>query len=595
MKKLRGKREERAIEGTRSHPPQVDIAANVQIKAGGQAWRTAAQRIYEYLRGEMGDAEDQRKRIYEKTWESQIQRTVPLIWRMARERSTLYLRAAYRELFDDNDEPITGDGLKAMRREYKRMKVDRRLRTAQEHLSALQNATVWVWLTATGYRLLTPPIHDQWVTVGRIDGQDVDDVIAWRIRFPVIADPFARSVPTAMALITRDRAIWESGPEGWEGVGIWEEDGSNPFGRIPVMYLRGCDPAPGEFLVPVQESNLDAQRAANHDYTDQGTIARKDGYAQAYVKGLTQTQALEMETGPETVIGIPAEGDFGYANPKADLSGYALQLDAFLKMVIACSGLSPQAVMKSIGTTGQAKRVENQQAEVETQRDKDEFESGEQQLYELIQLATKIRNGGVDVLPAGATMRVTHRQPIMPADPLADAEAKKMRIEMLIDSVASVIAEERAISLEDAQVIAQKNLKLQRELGTLPEEFDETVTTTPKPADGETTATPEPAESVETQTPAPSEGSPPNLAAGGEVQKAALNGAQVAELRGTIQAVADGLLPAGTARAIILAAYPISGPDVDAMLSPLDGFEAKKPAAPRPFGAPPQQAPEVPA
>lgn len=580
MKRLQGQREERAVEGVATAPPRTG-STTVQIRAGGSVWRETAQRIYEYYRREMGDATVQRKRVYEKTWDTQTQRTVPLIWRMVRERATLYLQPADRLLLAGDGKPVPDAVLAAFRAEYKRAKVDRRLRTAQEHLSALQNATLWVWLTSTGYRLLTPPIHDQWVTLGRIDGQEVEDVVAWRIRFPVISDPFATSVPTAMALITPTLAVWESGPKGWAGVGIWRDDGSNPFGRIPVAYFRGCDPAPGEFFVPVPDDSLDAQRAANADLTDVGAIARKQGYAQGYVKGLTQAQTSELETGPETLVGV-GDGELGYASPGADIVGYGQQLDSYLKLVIACSGMSPATVMKSTGITALAKIVENIDREVERQRDKDEFESGEQVLYDLIQLATEINNGGVAVLPKGAIVRVKHREPITPADPINDAQAKKMRIDMAVDCAASVIAAEKAIPIEEAQELAKRNLELQRELGLLPALVNDDAKSAGAGASGEETEADE-AEAGQS----PPDGAPPALDAEGDVQRAALNGAQVAEMRGTVQAVADGLLPAATARAIILASFPVDATTVDAMLAPLEGFEPRKPAAASPpFGAP---------
>lgn len=547
-------------------------STTVQIRAGGARWRTTAQRIYEYLRREMGDAAVERARVYPKTWESQIQRTVAMIYRTSRAQATLYLSDPDRACLDDEGTPIADDQVAAIRREYKRMKVNRRLRTANEHLSALRNATVWVWLTSEGYRLLTVPIHDQWITLGRIDAQEVDDVAAWRIRFPVVSDPYATSAPTAIALITKDRAVWECGPSGWAGKGIWEKDGRNPFGRIPVMYLRGSDPAPGEFLVPVPEDSLDSQRAANHDFTMMGDVGRKQAYSQAVAKGLTQTQASEIEVGPESVVGIPADASFTFEAPHPEMTAFGGQLESYLKFVIACSGLSPATVMQSTAITALGKIVENLDQEIERKRDRDEFESGEQQLYELIQLATEIRNGGRPVLPKGVTLKVTHREPVMPADPINDAQAKKQRIDMLVDCAASIIATERAISLDDAQAIALDNLARQRELGAVPISLDSTASETPAP---DATA--------KTETPAPADGGPPNLAAGGEVQKQALNGAQVAELRGVIEAVAAGTLPKDSARAIILASYPIAPADVDAMLSPLDGFVPV--AKPSPFGA----------
>lgn len=443
-------------------------STTVEIRAGGTRWRKTARLNHQYLRREMRDAEDERKRVYPKTWETQIQRTVPLLWRMVREIATLYLRAPARSF-----EGATSAELATIEAAYRAAKVNRRLRTAQEHLAATGNATVWVWLTSTGYRLLVPPIHDQWAFSGRIDGQEVDDVEEWRLRVPIVTDPFAAYAPTAMALITKTRAVWESGPKGFVGQGIWAKDGSNPFGRIPVVILRASDPAPGEFFAPCPEDLLDAQRAVNHDFTSMGDWARKQGYSQAVAKGLTQTQANEIEVGPESVVGIPADASFTFESPGPDLAGAGGQLDAFIKLVIACSGMSPATVMKSTGITALAKIVENIDREVERQRAKDEFECGEQDLYGLMAQASKIRSGGLAVLPENVVVRVKHREPVMPADPTNDAQAKKQRIDMAIDCAATIIAAEQAISVDEGQKLALEHLRLQQELdaarGTKPQ------------------------------------------------------------------------------------------------------------------------------
>lgn len=560
---------------TRTSTPRLG-STTVQIKAGGDRWRKTATIIYGYLRREMSDAESERKRVYPRTWDTQIQRTVALTWRMARELATLYLHSVDRTLVDDDGKPIGDEEIKAMRREYKRAKIDRRMRTAQEQYSALQNATVWVWLTSTGYRILTPPIHDQWAFSGRVDGQEVDDIVEWRVRFPVVTDPFATSVPTATALITKTRAIWESGPAGWAGTGIWAKDGSNPFGRIPVVYLRGCDPAPGEFFVPVPEDSVDAARAVNHDYTMMGDVGRKQAYAQAVAKGLTQVQANDIEVGPESVVGIPDNGSFTYESPKPELAAFGGQLDSFIKIVIACTGLSPATVMNSTGITALSKIVENVAQDVERQRARDEFESGEQQLYELIQLATEIRNGGIATLPKGAQMAVTYREPKMPVDPVNDASAKKQRIEMLIDCAASIIAAEKAIPIEQAQELAKKNLELQRELGALPPEFDETkgATTTPPPADPVETQTPTPDAGEVTVTPPPP---------GTDIQKEALNGAQMDSMKGIVTEATNGLISARSARAMLQAGLPsIDVSLIDEMLADVGTFKPQVAGAPPP-------------
>jgi len=67
-------------------------------------------------------------------------------------------------------------------------------------------------------------------------------------------------------------------------------------------------------------------------------------------------------------------------------------------------------------------------------------------------------------------------------------------------------------------------------------------------------------------------------AATGDVQGTALNGAQVESLLSIIQLVSSGALPASTARALMVAAFPaISTDTLDEMLAGLDGFKPPVP------------------
>lgn len=418
-----------------------------QRMSGGMAgispqWRDDARVIFEYLRRDMTDAYNQRIEVYPETGANHIQRTAPLIYRLARELSTLYLREPERQFVG-----LSNDEAAVIKAEYLRARVNRRFRTAQEHLSVLANATVWVWLTPTDYRLLVIPIHDQWVTPQGLIAQEVADIAEWRVRFNVFTDG---AMTPAIALITANKAVWESGP--WQGNGVWVDDGSNPFGRIPVALLRGTDPAPGEFLSPIPQDLRDSQRAVNHDFTDIGEVRRKQGFGQAYAKGVNPAQAKKIKVGPERVVGLPDGAEFGFASASPDLAGSSASLKSFLEFVIACNGMNPATVMKSAGITALAKIIEIQDREVERIRSVDEFVSAEQEVFELIALALKYRNEGVPVVPTtGVTVKVTHREPIQPSDPTSAAQAAVQRIGAHLDTAATVLARELGIPVAEAQ------------------------------------------------------------------------------------------------------------------------------------------------
>lgn len=427
---------------------------SVTLRAGGSRWREIAELLFRYLGRDMSDAEACRLDLYPDTGADHVPRTIALVWRLARELSTLYLRPPSRTFVGAEDSEVPG-----IEKVYKTSRFNRRARTAQEQVSAIGNATMWCWLTSDGFRWMVPPVHDQWVTPSRIDASEVEDIAEWRVRFPVVTDPYATTVATATALITPTRAVWESGPKGWVGTGIWAKNGSNPFGCIPVIMLRASDPAPGEWWASVPEDLLDAQRAVNHDLTDVGEFARKQGFAQAVAKGLTQQQASEIEIGPEKVVGIPdPTGSFGYESPGADLNGCIAQMRAYVELVIATTGLNPATVMKSAGITALAKIIEVMDREVERIRHKDEFELAEQRAYELMALACKIRAGWLPIFPEGVTVTVEYREPVMPADPTSAAQAGSMLIEQGRETAATLLAYERGISLDDAKKRVEDNL-----------------------------------------------------------------------------------------------------------------------------------------
>ena len=548
------------------------VSSSIVIRAGGDRWRRKARLLYEYARREMRDAEDQRRQFYPDTWATHIQRTIPLTWRMAREMSTLYLRSPLREW-----KGATDTQRETIEQVYAEKKVNRKLRQAHEHLSVVQNATVWVWLTASGWKLINPPVHELWVTPGSVVGDDVEDVLEWRLRLPVVSDPTASTAPTAVALITPAIAIWESGPDGWAGTGIWREDGSNPFGRIPVVLLRGSDPGPGEFWAPVPEDMLDSQRAANHDATDLGTIARLQGYAQAVAKGLTAQQAREIEVGPQKTVGVPPDGDFTYASPAPSIEQYLSQSESYLKLTIACNGMNPATIMKSAGITALAKIIEIMDREVERRRAVDEFAAAENALYELVRLADNATSGGLGRLPVGVTVTVSYREPVQPADPTSQAQADSQNIDLGIESAATILADREAISVADAEERVRANREFTTSLMS-----SETPPADTTPADSATT------DSATTDTPSPDAQpvAPAPAAPVADVAKTALNGAQVTALQGLLTELAAGRQPVASVREAILLSFPdFDEARVDRMLAPYATFVAPSsapPAAPQP-------------
>jgi hypothetical protein len=538
--------------------------ANTEYQTGSPRWREHSRVLHDYLRRDMRDAEVQQKRLYPKNWDKHVLRVVPFVWALARELATAYIQEPGRRWVGLDGSPLPASTVTLIEDLYRRARVNRVMRNAHRQLVALNNATVWVWPVATSgdVSLTLVPPHEQEVQMAGPFGLHEDDVSSWRFRVPVPVPGDPQLHTYAVAEVTSTRATWVDGTGELRGRGVYTTDGSNPMGMVPVAMMRGTEPGPGEWWAPVPEDILYAQRAVDHDMTDLGTVARLQAFGQPVWKGAgPKDQSLEL--GPETAVRVDPDGDFSFAQADPKLEGYVLEVKEYLTGVVGMNGLNPATFMKSTGITAVAKQMELIDRESYRKEHLEILRAAEQRLYDVIRAQVNWMRGGVEVFPA-ARVEVEYREPILPVDPLHDMQALELAIRL------GQTSEARARALRDGTSVEEAARRIDEERAT---------TSTPAPEVGEQTETPAPVEG--------DAGSPPALDAEGDVQRAALNGAQVTALQGLVQAVADGLLPAGSARAVILASFPVDMATVDAMLAPLATF-TPRPAAPAvmPFGAP---------
>ena len=532
-------------------------------QTGGTRWRDIMRALHEYLRRDMRDARTQEERLYPRNHDKHVIRTVPFVWALARELATAYIQEPGRRWTTPDGEPLPDATQRLIAAEYVRARVNRVMRNAHRQLVALNNATVWVWphLATGGVTLQLIPPHEQEVLMLMPFGLAEDDAAAWRFRVPLPMPPDPQMYSWAVGEVTHSKATWLDATGDLKGRGLYTTDGVNPWGIIPVAHLRGTEPGPGEWWAPAPEDILDAQRAINHDLTDVGTVARLQAFGQPVFKG-AGPKDMELPMGPETAIIVSPEGDFSFAQADPKLDGYVQQNREYSSAVIGMNGLNPATFTKSTGITAVAKQMELIDRESYRKEHLEILRAAEQRIYDVIRAQVNWMRGGLEVFPP-ALVEVEYREPIMPIDPLHDAQALQLQIAMGLTSSA------RARALRDGTSVEEAQRKIDEERGDTPVPEVGDQTTTPALADG-------------------NDGAPPALDAEGDVQRAALNGAQVTALQGLVQAVADGVLPAGSARAVILASFPVDASTVDQMLAPLATFTPRPAApAPAPFGARP--------
>jgi hypothetical protein len=418
-------------------------------QTGGSVWRENSRQLYNYLRRDMRDATSERKRLYPVNWSQHVLRTVPFVWAIARELATAYMQPPSRRFVGKDGEPLPVDLVALIEAEYARAHVDEVMRTAHRHLVALNNATIWVWPTESGdIRLTLIAPHEQEVELRHPFALHEDDVGMWRWRIAMPVKSAPSTSVYAVGVVTHEKAVWEATGE-LNGMGIYAEDGSMPFETLPVVMLRGTPPGPGEWWAPVPHDILDAQRAMNHDLTDVGHIARLQGYGQPYVRGYSSGETKDMQLGPETVIGLSGDtAEFGFASASPALDGYVTQVREYVTQVIGMNGMNPATFLKSAGITALAKQVELIDRENYRQEFKGILKAAEQRLYDVMRAVINYQRGA-ELWPE-ATVEVDYREPIVPADPLHDAQALQMLVELGQTGRVRARAQRDGVSLEEA-------------------------------------------------------------------------------------------------------------------------------------------------
>ena len=411
---------------------------------GSRNWREKMRILWEYLHRDMTDARTQRAKLYPETHLKHVQRVVPFVWRVAREMASMRRSRTFVD-------PVTGSPLpegaeRVIRAIYTESGADAAMQSAYGQLVTLNQSTIWLFPYGSSLRIVTMPPHEQAVELTDPMAQHEDDVEAWRVAVPVEQDPTLGGVRYATARFTAQEIEWmepfaKDLPPPFGGV--------NVFGRIPVVCLRGGDTEPGVWWCHAPDDLLDAQRAINHDMTDLGHIARLQGYAQMYVAGLSPGEAENIKVGPERLMAMSdptSRVDFARAQP--DLRGYADQNEQYMRAVISAEGMNPATFLKSAGITALAKKMEQLDRDAERTKYLDELQRGEQRLYDLVRdYVNAVR--GAELLPP-ARVEIEFREPVVPADPLHDAQALQLQKELGLIGLVRARAKMDGISLDEA-------------------------------------------------------------------------------------------------------------------------------------------------
>lgn len=353
--------------------------------------------------------------------------------------------------------------------------------------------------------------------------------------------------------------------------GIFDEDGSNPLGRVPLVGRRRAMPVvsgtsmerTATWVPRVSEDVLSVQ------------IGMVVGVSQAVGIAEAQTHAKVIATGedaeggkrlPKTVIDssdniiyIPGSVQVTQLQLNPPIEKLIRALETSMYYLSQMRYLRPEAYQASI-VTGAARRADAAGFDASQRRQERaclqlerELSSLIGQVYDLTQ-RTALKLGECD-------LNVEYRHVRSLENVLQEEQARSLRIAGYMTDYVREIAREERVTEGEAEKI------LERRMAQARERLEALSPTAAQP--GLDKLAPDAAAAV----------------AGGEqtVQDTALNGAQVAALQGVVQSVSDGLLAPEAAKIVIARAFPaFSEADVARMVDaaaserrprPVDGGE----------------------
>lgn len=360
----------------------------------------------------------------------------------------------------------------------------------------------------------------------------------------------------ARVTLTKTEAYIEM-PDGVK-TGIYNEDMTNPLGRVPVVGTRRARPANGVGYFPeVANDVLTCHIGLTLVISDCEFIARNETPTRIVATG--QSANIIPKKIPNTPMRIiPFPGDdivVQELQSQAPIEKYIRAAETAVYYLSQYRYLRPEAYQASI-VTGSARRADAEGFTEDRRRHEKRTSKLEQDLVELEVASYNAIQPRL--LPLSVPeVAVAYQYVRASENVLQEAQALRELFDMgLRDKVKEIADGEKVSMTVAAQRLAERQTRRLEELKARAA-----------------------AEGRQTADAAPDAAAPPALdTTAGNVQSSALNGAQVDAMGRIIDAAARGQIPVETARAQLLAAFPIDEAAVARMLSPLTGFTPAEPA-----------------
>jgi hypothetical protein len=432
-----------------------------------QKFQRCSRQLAQLLRNDFSSIEAELARVFPNTRGLQ-ERYVPLVQRYAHELSGLYAKPVVRR-FVQSEAP-SADPFRKLQAVYKASKVDRALH--QIHRQLLVQNTVVVAVMPAGVGRVRLQAFAPWLvdwTVGdAMAADDVQAATAVKLRVPVSS--VGGVVIYGDLVMTREQIYLD---RGGQRVPIYGNSTANPFGRIPLVVLRGEDPAPGRWAAPVNEPLLTMALALCVSESDTELLVHTQSWGQKVLEGAqTAQQVEEMQVGPDKVLALismdptapPPKLSIVQGQPP--LAQITTWNEARLRLLCSMFDLSPDAFLKvNTAVTASARAFDARDREAAKARYEPIFVEAEQELAQLVAAVLNLTEPVKIPEDVGVELRYSSYDP--PVDPLHESQATQAGVALGLQSVVDLVAERDGLTRTAARSKVEANLRERAELQTL--------------------------------------------------------------------------------------------------------------------------------
>ena len=421
---------------------------------------TISSRLSQYLRRDFSSIQDIVRQLFPMSYDRRLPRDVPLVESIAKQHSTWYRHAPFREWRLRGGEDLTPNQIKVLRRLYKSLQVNDHMRKINE-MVVIQSTVIGIVVPQPGTNFLQILTFEPWeceVDPAPLQSEDVQACARegeFRFRVPV-ASTFDR-VSYGTLKVTSKKAVY---CYGGKETGVYREDGSMPEefnGQVPIFVCRIGMPNKGDFFAPLKSDIYDAQVSVSIAFSDLDFAARFGAWGQKVVTNATRPELEEMVLGPDRIVSMMDDQKFEIVSQNSNLDDYQKSQESFLKYVSTHNNLNPAAFTSQGQATAVSKMLDLHDRDSIRQDQVLALRACENELYAALRL---VLNAGIksDSWPVSEVF-VDYKETPLPENKLQMQQAARMVFEDGMSSPAKELAKTKGITIEEARAEIADNLE----------------------------------------------------------------------------------------------------------------------------------------